>query len=94
MEARGALLCEPHKEREWTIGRRDGWLVIRIGLLRQSCGLGLEELAERVGLARTAVSDIARLHLRLLVSDAEYGGRASSIVSRALEVWREVGGGK
>lgn len=86
-----ALFAESHSTEKWTIGRRDGWLVVRIGLARQLCGLGLDEIAHRVGLAQSSVFTISHLHQRLLASDTEYGARAASVASRALTVW---GGGE
>ena len=76
----------------WKIGRRSGWLAVRVGLTRQLCGLRLEEIGERVGLARSGVSNLARLHTRMLASDDEFARRAGSFASRALRVWE--GGGK
>jgi len=76
----------------WRIGRRSGWFVLRVGLTRQLCGLGLDELGARVGIGPTAVSNVARLHLQLTGADDEYARQAASVVSRALRVWE--GGGK
>jgi len=79
---------------KWTIARRAGWLVLRTGLARLLCGLNLKEVGDRVGLSRSAVSEIARLHVSLLRSDAEYAQRAASITRDALGVWRMQPGGK
>ena len=72
----------------WRIGRRKGWLVLQVGLTRQMCGLGLNDVGDRAGLAQSATSQAARLHYRLLVEDAEYAERAGAVVSLAMGVWR------
>jgi REP element-mobilizing transposase RayT len=76
----------------WRIGRRSGWFILRVGLTRQLCGLGLDEIGARVGLGQSAVSNIARLHARLLASDYLYAGKAASVASSAIRMWE--GGGK
>ncbi len=72
---------------EWTIGARSGWRLLHIGLARQLCGLGLDEIGEHVGLSRSATSKAARLHARLLRTDSEYAKRAGLVAGRALSTW-------
>jgi hypothetical protein len=74
----------------WRIGRRDAWLVVRAGLIRELCGLGLEETGALVELSTSAVAQLARLHRRLLVEDDEYALRAGAVTRRALRAcWQE-----
>ncbi len=72
----------------WRIGRRDGWLVLRVALTRSLCGLGVEEIGARVGAGRSAVSAMSALHARLLATDARYCQRSAAIASQALRVWK------
>ena len=73
----------------WSIGRRSAWLVLRVGLTRSLCGLGLEEIGVRVGTGRSSVSAICALHAKLVATDIRYGRRAAVIASQALGVWAE-----
>lgn len=74
---------------EWSLGRRSGWKILQVGLARQLCGLGLEEIGVRVGLGQSAISSINALHARLLEEDSEYARRAGRVASRALRMWEE-----
>lgn len=76
---------------EWTIGRRSGWLVVRVGLARQLCGLRMVEISESAGLTGSAVGRIARLHARLILSDQAYARRVGAVVRLALGVWEAEG---
>lgn len=86
IEARSSGECEP-----WSIGRRSGWLVLRVGLTRQLCGLGVDATGARVGLRRSTASNIARLHSYLFETDHEYARLAASVASSALREWESGG---
>ena len=77
---------------KWKIGRRNGWLVLKVGLARQLCGLGLEAIGAHTGVSPSKVGNLSRLHARLVQSDQEYGQKSSTIASRALGDWK--GGAK
>lgn len=64
----------------WTIGRRCGWNVARIGLSRHLCGLTLGEVGSRVLLTDSSVWSVVQLHRRLLHSDSLYGQRVAAVV--------------
>jgi len=73
---------------DWTVGRRNAWTVVHIGLLRQFCGWRLEDLSARFELCHSATCHIAQLHRRMVGSDDSYARRAGVIASRALGAWR------
>lgn len=75
----------------WMIGRRSGWRIVHVGLCRQLCGLGLDEVGARAGLGRSATSATARLHMHILLSDDEYARRTGLVASQALGIWKRGG---
>lgn len=80
--------CKAAEPDAWSIGRRSGRLVLRVGLARSLCGLDLEAIGARVGRGRSAVSAMGALHAKLVATDDEYGRHAALVASQALGVWR------
>jgi len=72
----------------WKIGRRSGWVVLRVGLARQFCGLGMEEIGGLEGVSPSGVGKLARLHSKLILSDDQYAHRSGASASRALSEWK------
>ena len=72
----------------WRIGRRSAWQVIKVGLARQFCGLGFEEIGTHVGLGPTAAGNLARLHNRLVQSNDKFAQLSGAAASRALGAWK------
>ena len=66
------------------------WPLIRIGLLRSACGLGLAEIAARVGSNPSTVHGRVRTHLELVRKRPEYAARAAGVLADALALdWPE-----
>ena len=79
------------KERQpeaWRIGRRDGWMVLAIGLARQLCGAALKGIGARHRRSESGVHAIVRLHGELLGRDGEYASRAEAVAREVLDVWK------
>jgi hypothetical protein len=85
---REAIEARSRGSESWTIGRRSGWHVLWIGLARQVCALGLDEISREVGLSRAAVSGAIHKHSELQRTDIDYARVCASVVHVTLEGWR------
>lgn len=64
--------------------RRDGWPVLRVGLLRDLGGLTYAEISRRTGNTPSMVVRRIAQHALLLRQDAEYAAKTSTLASRCL----------
>jgi hypothetical protein len=84
---------ESKLEPEWTCGRgrkrKPGWPVIEAGLLRQFCGLTLQEIADLVGVSRSGAWLRCAAHDEWLGSEAGYAERMERVV-RAVQEGKEL----
>lgn len=62
----------------------DGWRVARIGLLRELCGMSIEETARRCERSHQNTAKLLRLHRKLILQDPHYA-QCLSLVALAFE---------
>jgi hypothetical protein len=72
----------------WTVcfgkRRRDAWLLLRVGLMRDLTGSTWEEIGRSVGCTASHASRLYRLHLELVRRDDVYLGRTAKLARSAM----------
>jgi REP element-mobilizing transposase RayT len=77
--------CEP----AWVVRRgrseQPGWPRLRVGLLRDTCALRIQEIANRLRMSPSSVHRCNRENRLLLESDARYRDRAAQVLTQSLK---------
>ena len=74
--------ADPGWSRRWAAKGTRGWIVLKVGMLRQLCGLSLQEIADREGIARSSAWLHFRRHGQWLAVDRLYAERAAEVIER------------